>query len=88
MVTWAFEFENGGCFEGLRALSTCGIDKPILNFFRMVGLMQRERVWASSSGRIPLPQLVATGARSAPDIDVAGDTVGRQRGGSAVELRR
>ena len=83
IVTWAFEFENGGCFEGLRALSTCGIDKPILNFFRMVGLMQRERVWASSSGRIPLPQLLETGARSAPDIDVVAT---RSSGSAAVLL--
>jgi xylan 1,4-beta-xylosidase len=69
MLTWAFEFENGGFFEGLRALSTRGIDKPILNFFRMAGLMQGDRVWAMSSGQVPLEQLVRTGARSAPDID-------------------
>jgi xylan 1,4-beta-xylosidase len=69
MLTWAFEFENGGYFEGLRTLSTRGIDKPILNFFRMVGMMQGDRVWASSSGQVPLEQLVQTGARSSPDID-------------------
>jgi xylan 1,4-beta-xylosidase len=69
MLTWAFEFENGGYFEGLRTLSTRGIDKPILNFFRMAGLMQGNRVWATSSGQVPLEQLVETGARSTPDID-------------------
>ncbi len=69
MVTWAFEFENGSYFEGLRTLSTQGIDKPILNFFRTAGLMQGDRVWASSSGRIPLEQLLKNGARNTPDID-------------------
>jgi xylan 1,4-beta-xylosidase len=69
MVTWAFEFENGEIFEGLRDLSTRGIDKPILNLFRMIGLMGGERVQAASSGSVPLEELVQTGARSAPDID-------------------
>ncbi|MFZ0394810.1 MAG: beta-xylosidase [Terracidiphilus sp.] len=70
MVTWAFEFENGGIFEGLRSLSTRSIDKPILNFFRMVGLMRGSRVWASSSGRVALQQLLESGAGGTPDIDV------------------
>ena len=69
MLTWAFEFEDAGYFEGLRTLSTRGIDKPILNFFRMAGLMQGDRVWASSSGSIPLEQLLHTGVRNAPYID-------------------
>lgn len=69
MLTWAFEFEDGGYFEGLRTLSTRGIDKPILNLFRMVGLMQGDRVWVSSSGRSSLEQLLNAGARNIPDID-------------------
>ena len=88
MVTWAFEFENGGIFEGLRSLSTRGIDKPILNFFRMVGLMRASRVWASSSGRVALQQLLESGAGGTPDIDVLATRSAAQRGGSAVELRR
>ena len=69
MLTWAFEFEDTGYFEGLRTLSTRGIDKPILNLFRMVGLMRGDRVQASCSGRIPLDRLLQTGARTTPDID-------------------
>lgn len=69
MLTWAFEFENSNYFEGFRTLSTRGIDKPILNLFRMVGLMQGDRVWAFSSGAVPLDQLLRTGARSIPDVD-------------------
>jgi xylan 1,4-beta-xylosidase len=83
MVTWAFEFENAGYFEGFRTLSTRGIDKPILNLFRMAGLMQGDRVWASSSGRIPLEQLIESGTRSAPDIDALAT---RSTHGAAVLL--
>ncbi len=44
MLTWAFEFENKDYFEGFRTLATNGVDKPILNLFRMAGLMSGERV--------------------------------------------
>jgi xylan 1,4-beta-xylosidase len=43
-VTWAFEFEDQPYFAGFRTLSTNGIDKPVLNVFRMFGMMQGERV--------------------------------------------
>ena len=39
-VTWAFEFENQPWFRGFRDLATNGVDKPVLNVFRMFGLMQ------------------------------------------------
>ena len=39
MLTWAFEFEDQPYFEGFRTLATNGIDKPVLNVFRMFGLM-------------------------------------------------
>jgi xylan 1,4-beta-xylosidase len=77
MLSWSFEFENGGIFEGLRTMSTRGIDKPILNLFRMIGLMGGERIAATSSGRIPLADLVQNGARTAPDIDALATHNGR-----------
>ena len=40
MLSWSFEFENKEYFEGFRSLSTNGIDKPVLNFFRMAALMK------------------------------------------------
>jgi xylan 1,4-beta-xylosidase len=43
-VTWAFEFENQPWFEGFRDLATNGVDKPVLNVFRMFGLMGFDRV--------------------------------------------
>ncbi|HEV2471450.1 MAG TPA: hypothetical protein VGS41_02220, partial [Chthonomonadales bacterium] len=69
MLSWSFEFENRQYFEGLRTLSTHGIDKPILNLFRMLGLMSGERVGVTSTNAVPLETLVNQGARNAPDVD-------------------
>ncbi len=44
IVTWAFEFENQPWFNGYRDLATNGVDKPVLNVFRMFGMMQGEKV--------------------------------------------
>jgi xylan 1,4-beta-xylosidase len=48
-VTWAFEFENQPWFRGFRDLATNGVDKPVLNVFRMFGMMQGNRVNVSAS---------------------------------------
>ncbi|MFZ0336853.1 MAG: beta-xylosidase [Terracidiphilus sp.] len=69
VLSWSFEFENGDYFEGYRTLATHGIDKPILNLFRMTGLMAGERVMTTSTGAVPLEELVKTGVRAAPDVD-------------------
>ncbi len=39
ILTWAFLFEDRGYFEGFRTLSTNGIDKPVLNVFRLLAKM-------------------------------------------------
>ena len=44
MLTWAFEFEDQPYFAGFRALATNGVDKPVLNIFRMLGLMRGDIV--------------------------------------------
>jgi len=44
IVTWAFEFENQPWFNGYRDLATNGVDKPVLNVFRMFGMMQGNKV--------------------------------------------
>jgi xylan 1,4-beta-xylosidase len=43
-VTWGFEFEEQPWFAGFRDMATNGVDKPVLNVFRMYGLMGGERV--------------------------------------------
>jgi len=43
-VNWSFEFENQPWFFGFRDLATNGVDKPVLNVFRMLGMMSGNRV--------------------------------------------
>jgi hypothetical protein len=50
MLSWSFEFEGKEYFEGFRTLATNGVDKPVLNVFRMAGLMSGNRVGTSSTG--------------------------------------
>jgi xylan 1,4-beta-xylosidase len=69
MVSWSFEFEGKDYFEGFRTLATNGVDKPVLNVFRMAGMMGGERVATNSSGLVPLKEIVSDGVRQGPDVD-------------------
>ena len=69
-VTWAFEFEDQPPFAGFRELATNGVDKAVLNAFRMLGLLGNDQVKASSSGALPGDQIVRAGVRAQPDINV------------------
>lgn len=46
-VNWSFEFENQPWFAGYRDLATNGVNKPVLNVFKMFGMMQGNRVAVS-----------------------------------------
>ena len=48
-LTWAFEFEDQPWFRGFRDLATNGVDKPVLNVFRMFGQMEGNRVPVTSN---------------------------------------
>ncbi|MGO9480890.1 MAG: GH39 family glycosyl hydrolase [Candidatus Kryptoniota bacterium] len=50
-VNWSFEFENQPWFAGYRSLATNGLDKPVLNVFRMLGMMSGDRVVVSGDLR-------------------------------------
>jgi xylan 1,4-beta-xylosidase len=69
MLTWAFEFENQPWFEGFRTLATNGVDKPVLNLFRMAGLMQGDWVRTESDSAVPLEDLLTKGVSGKPDVD-------------------
>jgi xylan 1,4-beta-xylosidase len=69
MLTWAFEFEGQPYFDGFRTLATNGIDKPILNVFRMAGLMSGNRVKVESSAAVTLDRILADGVVGNPDVD-------------------
>src|SRR5258708_31308694 len=68
MLTWAFEFEDQPYFDGFRTLATNGIDKPILNVFRMAALMHGDRVAVESSGALAVDDIVKDGVRQKPDV--------------------
>ena len=68
VVTWAFEFEDQPYFAGFRELATNGVDKPVLNAFRMLGLLGSKRVKVTSSGSLGTEEIVRQGVRERPDI--------------------
>ncbi len=67
-MTWAFEFEDQPYFAGFRVLSSNGIPLPVLNVFRMFGMMGGQRVDVESSGEIGLDAIRGQGVRSKPDV--------------------
>jgi xylan 1,4-beta-xylosidase len=67
-LTWAFEFEGQPMFAGFRDLATNGIDKPVLNVFRMLGKMRGDRVAVSSTSAANLETIRDSGVRGAPDV--------------------
>jgi xylan 1,4-beta-xylosidase len=69
VVTWAFEFEDQPYFAGFRELATNGVDKPVLNAFRMLGLLGSERVKVTNSEGLATEDVVRDGVRALPDIN-------------------
>ena len=67
-VSWAFEFEGQPYFDGFRDLATNGIDKPVLNVFRMYGLMGRDRIQAESSAAAQVETMKKESVRGKADI--------------------
>ena len=67
-VTWAFEFEDQPYFDGFRSLASNGIDKPVLNVFRMLGQMGGSRIAAESSAGLALDMVRSQGVRGQADI--------------------
>ncbi len=63
-VSWSFEFENQPPFAGFRDLATNGIDKPVLNVFRMYGMMNGDRVAAQSNRMYDLQTVVDSSIRN------------------------
>jgi xylan 1,4-beta-xylosidase len=56
-VSWSFEFENQPWFAGFRDLATNGVDKPVLNVFRMFSQMPGQRVAVASATALTLPEI-------------------------------
>jgi len=73
-VNWSFEFEGQPYFAGFREMASNGLDKPVLNAFRMFGMLGLSRVQVESSSAIPTDQIVSEGVRGRPDIRAIAST--------------
>ncbi len=78
VLTWAFEFEDQAYFAGFRTLATNGIDKPVLNAFRMMGLMRDRGIRVQSSGALSLDAVLRSGVREKADIGAIATRQDRQ----------
>ena len=67
-LTWAFEFEDQPYFAGFRSLASNGIDKPVLNVFRMFAKMSGQRLAVESDATVPLDEILLRGVRMKPDV--------------------
>lgn len=63
IVSWAFEFEDQPWFHGFRDLATNGVDKPVLNVFRMFGKMGGTSVEVLTDGGFTWREMVDSGVR-------------------------
>ncbi|HZY80195.1 MAG TPA: beta-xylosidase [Cyclobacteriaceae bacterium] len=68
IVSWSFEFEDQEWFAGFRELATHGVDKPVLNVFRMFGMMDGQRVSVQSDHGANAGEIIAKGVREKADI--------------------
>lgn len=62
-VNWSFEFENQPWFYGFRELATNGVDKPVLNVFRMMGMMSGNRLAIGGDLVYDAQSIMANGVR-------------------------
>jgi xylan 1,4-beta-xylosidase len=76
-VTWAFEFEDQPWFDGFRDLATNGVDKPVLNVFRMLGLMSGDRAAVENGAAARLDDMLASGVKGSPDVHAIASVDGR-----------
>lgn len=68
-VTWAFEFEDQPWFRGFRDLATNGVDKPVLNVFRMFGMMQGRRAEVNTDLAYDFTKIKNESVRGERDIN-------------------
>jgi xylan 1,4-beta-xylosidase len=66
-VSWSFEFEDQPWFAGFRDLATNGVDKPVLNVFRIFGMMKGSRVEVQGNQMYPLQMVLDSSIRGKHD---------------------
>ncbi len=70
-VSWSFEFEDQPWFYGYRDLATNGVDKPVLNVFRMFGMMEGDRIKVEAAQMYPLKKVLDSSIRN-QQADIGG----------------
>jgi xylan 1,4-beta-xylosidase len=83
-VTWAFEFEDQPWFYGFRDLATNGVDKPVLNVFRMFGKMKGRRVEVKGSQMYDLKTMVDSSVRK--DFNDVGGLAAKDKRSATVMI--
>ena len=69
-IAWAFTFPGQPMFAGFRAFTTKDIDLPVMNAYRMFGLMRGERVEAESTGALKIENVLESSVRGESDVNV------------------
>jgi len=69
VTSWAFTFPGQPWFDGFRELATNGVDKPVLNVFRMFAQMSGNRV-AVTGNSMGADDIVANAVRG-PEADIS-----------------
>jgi xylan 1,4-beta-xylosidase len=69
LLTWAFTFPGTPYFAGYRALTTNGINLPVLGAFKLLGSLAGTRIPVTSTGALPLATILNAGVRAQPDVD-------------------
>jgi len=84
-LAWAFEFEHERCFEGTRAFTTQGIEKPLFNLFRSYAKLGTKRfALKTSRGHDPLQYGDLNGYTAGPEFN--GWVTEREDGSFAILL--
>ena len=73
-VSWSFEFENQMWYAGFRDLATNGVDKPVLNVFRMFGMMKGDLIPVKSSRNFTIEELCQNSVRKEADVNALAST--------------
>ncbi len=76
-LTWAFEFEDQPYFAGFRSLASNGIDKPVLNVFRMFSKMSGQQLPVQSDAALSLDEITRRGVRAQPDVSALASSDGK-----------
>jgi xylan 1,4-beta-xylosidase len=77
-LTWAFEFENKPYFAGFRSLASNGLDKPVLNVFRMFSRMKGNKLKVFSNAEIQSEDIIMESVKNSPDISALASTDGEK----------